>query len=159
MSSQSPSAADLSIYGIIWWLMTTKRATEYVTREAYPAIFIWYSQMNAYIKKHRHATLDRFKVSAEEALEVTRQASCSSNGGFDPLHESTHPAEKRKSGELVSVTPNDHGKVPVVGEILQVTRHRVTVLSEPLASHPDIKVVMHFPRSGYIIIPVQKASL
>ncbi|KAF9278744.1 hypothetical protein BGZ68_008362 [Mortierella alpina] len=159
MGTRVPSDADCSVYGIIWWLMTTKRAPEFVTEAAYPGVFTWYNQMNDYMKKYCHATLDQVKMSGEDALQIARSASTSANSGWTKLEDSAHPAEKRKAGEVVSVTPNDYGKVPVVGKILQITRHRVTILPEPLASHPDIKVIMHFPRAGYVIVPVGKASL
>ncbi|KAF9961960.1 hypothetical protein BGZ72_000583 [Mortierella alpina] len=159
MGTQAPSDADCSVYGIIWWLMTTKRAPEYVTDQVYPGVFAWYNQMNAYMKQHRHATLDRVKMSGEDALQIARSASTTADSGFTKLGDSAHPAERRKAGEVVSVTPNDYGKVPVVGKILQITRHRVTILPEPLASHADVKVIMHFPRAGYVIAPVGKASL
>ncbi|KAG0364438.1 hypothetical protein BGZ54_007529 [Gamsiella multidivaricata] len=152
-----PSIADFSIYAIVWWLMTTKRAPEYVTAEQYPCVFEWYKQMKDCIQRHRHPTQDCVKISAEEALEVAKQAGGSN--GFVSSKEDVHPLEKRHVGDVVAVTPNDYGKVPVEGRIVEITHRRVSIRPEPLASHPEIDVVIHFPRSGYMIVPANKASL
>ncbi|KAF9349239.1 hypothetical protein BGX26_012429 [Mortierella sp. AD094] len=155
-----PSAADFSAYAIVWWLISTKRAPNHVTPDAYPCIFEWYSQMNDCIKKHKHPTQDRVKISGEEALQVARQASKNlPNLGFVATNEGVHHQEKRKVGEFVAITPNDYGKVPVKGQILEITGRRVTIRPEPLESHQDINVFIHFPRSGYMIVPARKASL
>ncbi|KAG0308696.1 hypothetical protein BGZ98_007167 [Dissophora globulifera] len=151
-----PTNADFSVYAIMWWLISTKRAPEYVTKDAYPNVFEWYRQMGECAKRHRHPTLDRVKMTGDEALEVARQAS---NSSFTSTNEGVHDKEKRRVGELITVTPNDYGKVPVKGHIVEITRRRVVIRPEPLASHPDIKVVLHFPRNGYMIVPVAKASL
>ncbi|KAG0322338.1 hypothetical protein BG000_002943 [Podila horticola] len=154
--TEKPTASDISVFGILWWLISTQRAAEYVTPAAYPSVFAWFSQMKAYLKKHCHPTLDRVKFSGEEALEVAKNAS---TVVYESTGESVHPLEKRQVGELVTVSPNDYGKVPVRGTIVEISRRRVAIRPEALASHPDIRVVMHFPRNGYIILPVAKAQL
>ncbi|KAF9320864.1 hypothetical protein BG003_004421 [Podila horticola] len=154
--TEKPTASDISVFGILWWLISTQRAAEYVTPATYPSIFAWFSQMKAYMKKHCHPTLDRVKFSGEEALEVAKNAS---TVVYESTGESVHPLEKRQVGELVTVSPNDYGKVPVRGTIVEISRRRVAIRPEALASHPDIRVVMHFPRNGYIILPVAKAQL
>ncbi|KAF9109656.1 hypothetical protein BGX27_007371, partial [Mortierella sp. AM989] len=160
LGTMLPSAADFSVYAIMWWLISTKRAPKYVTPEYYPCIFEWYKHMNECMKRHRHPTQDRIKLSGEEALETARQAAKSNpNIGFVATNEGAHPEEKRKPGEFVSVTPNDYGKVPVKGQILEITRRRVTIRPEPLKGHHDVIVAIHFPRNGYMIVPARKASL
>ncbi|KAG0336625.1 hypothetical protein BG004_007962 [Podila humilis] len=161
LGSDKPSASDVTVYSMIWWLLTTQRAAEYVTPATYPNIFAWYNQMNLYIKKHAHPTMNRVKFTGEEALEVARRASSLANmRHMDSNVAASHPQEKRKVGEVVTVSPNDYGKVPVQGTIVEINQRRVSIRPEPLATHPDIKVVMHFPRIGYIIKPITpKAQL
>ncbi|KAF9334494.1 hypothetical protein BG006_002053 [Podila minutissima] len=156
LGTEKPTASDISVFGILWWLVSTKRAAEYVTPATYPSVFTWFSQMKAYMKKYSHPTLDRVKFSGEEALEVAKDASTSV---YEPTRESVHPLEKRQVGELVTVSPNDYGKVPVRGTIVEISHRRVAIRPEALVSHRDIQVVMHFPRNGYIILPVAKAQL
>ncbi|KFH67559.1 hypothetical protein MVEG_06291 [Podila verticillata NRRL 6337] len=159
LGNDKPTASDISVFGILSWLVSTKRAAEYVTPAAYPGVFAWFAQMKAYMKKHAHPTLDRVKFSGEEALAVARGASLASGGVYEPTGESANPLEKRQVGELVTVSPNDNGKVPVRGAIVEITKWRVVIRPEALEAYPDIRVVMHFPRSGYIILPVTKAQL
>ncbi|KAG0059732.1 hypothetical protein BGZ92_006869, partial [Podila epicladia] len=156
LGTEKPTSSDISVFGILWWLISTKRAAEYVTPATYPSVFAWFSQLKAYMKKHSHPTMDSVKLSGEEALEVAKNASMSV---YEPTRESVHPLEKRQVGELVTVSPNDYGKVPIKGTIVEISHRRVAIRPEALASHSDIRVVMHFPRNGYIILPVAKAQL
>ncbi|KAF9910512.1 hypothetical protein EC991_006329 [Linnemannia zychae] len=165
LNTVTPSMADCSVYGKVWWLMTTKRAPEFVTPQAFPCLFAWWGQMNAFIKKHRHPTQDRVKTSGEEALQIARDAaSLGQQGrGYVLTGEGTHEAERRKVGELVTVSPNDYGKVPVKGRIVEITKERVCIRPEQSSSSEQekgrIEVLMHFPRNGYIIVPAVKAAL
>ncbi|KAF9195044.1 hypothetical protein BGZ49_003108, partial [Haplosporangium sp. Z 27] len=133
-----PSVADFSAYAMIWWLLSSKRATRYVTPDAYPCIFEWYKQMNECMTKHRHPTQDRVRISGEKALDTARQASKGPNHGFIATNEQVHREENRKIGDFVSVSPNDYGKVPVKGQILEITHRRVSIRPEPLDGHKDI---------------------
>ncbi|KAF9426792.1 hypothetical protein BGZ76_002594 [Entomortierella beljakovae] len=155
-----PSYADFSVYCMIWWILVTKRTPEHINPEVYPYVFEWYKQMNDCMKKHRHPTQDQVKLRGEDALEIARQASInSSNKGFTAVNQSVYPQELRKVGDFVSVSPNDYGKIPVKGQILEITRTRVSIRPEPLETHRDIEVIIHFPRRGYIITLDTKASL
>ncbi|KAK3826169.1 MAG: hypothetical protein J3R72DRAFT_458035 [Linnemannia gamsii] len=156
LNTLTPSMADCSVYGKVWWLMTTKRAPEFVTPSAFPCLFAWWGQMNAYMKKHRHPTQDRVKITGEDALQVARDAQ--KGGSVSTGVEGVHEAERRKVGELVTVSPNDYGKVPVKGRIVAITKERVCIRPEHGPSQQEhverIEVLMHFPRNGYMIIPV-----
>jgi hypothetical protein len=55
---------------------------------------------------------------------------------------------KLRAGERVSVSPDDYGKVPVVGELVTLELHEVAVRRDD----PRVgTVVTHFPRIGYRI--------
>ncbi|KAF9099531.1 hypothetical protein BGX29_007117 [Mortierella sp. GBA35] len=162
LKTVAPSGADLSVYGKVWWLMTTRRAPEFVTPAVYPCLFAWWGQINQYIKTHRHPTLDRVKISGEEALQIARTAASKGQDHYVPTQEGVHEAERRKKGDLVTVSPNDYGKVPVKGRIVEITKERVCIRPEPRREDgvEEIRVLMHFPRSGYMIVPVGgKAAL
>ncbi|KAF8938105.1 hypothetical protein BGZ47_008736 [Haplosporangium gracile] len=159
LNTLAPSMADCSVYGKVWWLMSTRRAPEFVTPVAYPCLFAWWGQMNEYMKRHRHLTQDRVKISGEEALQIARDAGSLGQKGYVPTMEGAHEAERRKAGDLVTVSPNDYGKVPVRGRIVEITKERVCIRPENGSSGEKIEILMHFPRNGYIIVPVGKAAL
>lgn len=162
LNTLTPSMADCSVYGKVWWLMSTRRAPEFVTPTAYPCLFAWWGQMNEYLKRHRHSTLDKVKISGEEALQIARRAASASLGqeGYAlTREEGVHEAERRRVGELVTVSPNDYGRVPVKGRIVEVTKERVCIRPENGSSEEKIDILMHFPRNGYIIVPIVKAAL
>ena len=53
-----------------------------------------------------------------------------------------------REGELVTVTPDDYGKVPVQGELVTLRHDEIAVQrSDPRAG----TVVVHFPRIGYCV--------
>jgi len=114
--------------------------------------------MNEYLKKHCHPTQDRVKISGDEALQIARNAA-SLGQEYVPTKEGVHEAERRRPGDLVTVSPNDYGKVPVKGRIMEITKDRVCIRPDQDSSLEKINVIMHFPRNGYIIVPVGKAAL
>jgi hypothetical protein len=55
------------------------------------------------------------------------------------------------AGERVTVTPDDYGRDPVMGELVTLALHEVAVRR----TDPDAgTVVVHFPRIGYRVARV-----
>ena len=52
------------------------------------------------------------------------------------------------AGTIVSVTPDDYGKVPVTGELVTLLRDEIAVRRTDSRAG---EVVVHFPRVGYCV--------
>jgi hypothetical protein len=80
-------------------------------------------------------------MTAAEAHAVARGSEPEPGRGVDPEDPLGFVA-----GELVTVTPDDYGKVPVTGELVTLQLHQVAVRRrDPKCG----TVVVHFPRIGY----------
>ena len=56
----------------------------------------------------------------------------------------------RKPGQTVSVTPDDTGRDPVVGELVASDVHEIVIRR----SDREIgEVCVHFPRAGFVVAP------
>lgn len=84
------------------------------------------------------------EIPAAQALAIARESSPAAGQGVgaDPLG--------LEVGQRVSVAPTDYGAVPVVGELVSLSRRRVSLQREDAATGP---VNTHFPRAGYRISP------
>lgn len=107
--------------------------------------------LDAHLKKVLAATnyKDLKKVlviEAEQALEVAKNqtwtlANATSDGSLPiPL------------GKLVSVTPTDTGKVPVIGTLVHSTIDETVV--ETKDKETGITAYIHFPVLGYLVLPI-----
>ena len=57
-------------------------------------------------------------------------------------------ARYRKPGQVVSVTPDDTGRDPVIGELVTSGIHEIVIRR----SDPAIgEVCVHFPRAGFVV--------
>jgi hypothetical protein len=73
-------------------------------------------------------------------LRVFQQPAKASTDAKDPIG--------RKSGQVVSVTPDDTGRDPVIGELVTSGAHEIVILR----SDPAIgEVCVHFPRAGFVV--------
>lgn len=83
------------------------------------------------------------KLTAEDALAIAR---ASSSAAIPEIDADAWP--RLALHTTVRVTPQDYGAVPVEGRVLRLTHSEVAIEREdPLAG----KVVVHFPRRGYIV--------
>ena len=82
-------------------------------------------------------------MSAQQALDVARTAT--------PIAKASRDAKDpigRKPGQVVSVTPDDTGRDPVVGELVTSGIHEIVIRR----SDPAIgEVCVHFPRAGFVV--------
>jgi hypothetical protein len=57
----------------------------------------------------------------------------------------------RKPGDRVEAMPDDYGKIKVSGEIVALSSQHIAIRRhDPRAG----EVVVHFPRAGFLVLPV-----
>ena len=81
-------------------------------------------------------------MTSEQALDVARTATSiakASTDAKDPIG--------RKPGQVVSVTPDDTGRDPVIGELVTSGIHEIIRRSDPAIG----EVCIHFPRAGFVV--------
>ncbi|KAG0260383.1 hypothetical protein DFQ27_003575 [Actinomortierella ambigua] len=163
LETATPSMVDINVYFNMWYLIMTRAVPEIITMEAYPGILTWFKRMQGFIKSQKHRELDAVPITPEQALEVARQATAA--GETTPAIRADrgihliHPAERLKVGDWVAVSPNDYMKDPMQGRIVGLSTRQIAIQPESLVQYPDVRVTIHFPRHGYFVKPVLKASL
>ena len=82
-------------------------------------------------------------MTAEQALDVARAATSIASATPDPRD----PAG-RKPGQTVTVTPDDTGRDPVIGELVASAVHEIVIRR----SDREVgEVCVHFPRAGFVV--------
>ena len=130
-----PSLPDCALYNPVWFIQQQLGATA-SPLDRLPRIVAWSERMKALGEGQRT------DITAKEALDVAEMAfpAATSVDANDP--------SGLKSGQPISVTPDDTGKVPVSGVLVGLSADRVSI-----ARHdPRVgDVMVHFPRAGYVI--------
>jgi hypothetical protein len=107
--------------------------------KSWPRIAAWEQRIRAI----GHGT--RTEMSSGDALEIAAKARPESPVFGDPADPNG-----RKPGDIVSVMPDDYGKVPVRGEIVSLSAQHIAIRrSDERAG----AVVVHFPRAGFLVVP------
>jgi hypothetical protein len=123
----------------VWFLSGPLSAIADGLVKEFPLVSAWYAR----VKALGHGTYT--PMDSKEALAIARAATPSPAGptdSFDP--------NGRKSGDRVSVMPDDYGRDPVVGEIVFSNAHEIAIRR----SAPEVgDVVVHFPRAGFMVMP------
>ncbi len=133
-----PSLADLGAYHPIWFVSQNCRKETSPINE-YPVLAEWLARVAAI--GHGKST----PMKAAEALDIAKAAKPSLAASADPKD----PAG-RKPGQRVKVTPDDFGRVPVVGEIVASSADEIAIRHE---NERVGEVIVHFPRAGFIVSP------
>jgi hypothetical protein len=85
------------------------------------------------------------QTTSREALNAARTATPSVSATVDP-----GDPIGRKPGQTVTVTPDDTGRDPVVGELIASGIDEIVVRR----SDPEVgEVCVHFPRAGFVVAP------
>ena len=127
--------ADITAYFPLWMARTF--VPEAVAELLAPDT--WTAAWEGRVRAIGHGT--RTDIDAATALDVARAAEPEPGAGVDE-----HDPLKLRAGELVSVTPDDYGKIPVTGELVTLNVESVAVRRhDPRVGN----VVTHFPRIGY----------
>jgi glutathione S-transferase len=82
-------------------------------------------------------------MTAEQALEVARAATSIVSATPDP-----QDPVGRKPGLTVTVTPDDTGRDPVIGELVASSVHQIVIRR---SGREVGEVCVHFPRAGFVV--------
>jgi glutathione S-transferase len=128
--------ADLAAYHPIWYLRQNFGPAA-PPLDGFPRLLNWAERIAAI----GHG--GRSSMTSEQALDVARTATSiakASSDAKDPIG--------RKAGQIVSVTPDDTGRDPVIGELVTSGIHEIVIRrSDPTVG----EVCVHFPRAGFVV--------
>ena len=85
----------------------------------------------------------RSPMTSEQALDVARTATSIASATPDP-----RDPVGRKPGQTVTVTPDDTGRDPVIGELVASGVHEIVIRRSDAAIG---EVCVHFPRAGFAV--------
>jgi glutathione S-transferase len=136
LQGRAVGLSDLAAYHPVWYLRQNFGSAA-APLDGFPRLLSWAERVAA-IGRGR-----RSPMTSEQALDVARTATSiakASTDAKDPIG--------RKPGQVVSVTPDDTGRDPVIGELVTsgideiVIRRRDPAIGE---------VCVHFPRAGFVV--------
>ncbi|HEX7922445.1 MAG TPA: glutathione S-transferase family protein [Bradyrhizobium sp.] len=132
------SLADVSAYMNVWYARQSVVTIDEIIKPL-PRVAAWEERIRAI----GHGA--RTEMSSADALEIAAKAQPETPVSGDPLDPNG-----RKPGDIVSVMPDDYGKIPVRGEIVSLSAQHIAIRrSDERAG----EVVVHFPRAGFLVIP------
>jgi hypothetical protein len=128
------SLVDFDLYFTLWFAARAPAAKKIV--EGLPLLSKWMARVAAF--GHGQPT----ELSSADALDIARKEDVASYKGVIGAGEEKH------AGDMITVTPNDTGRVPVTGELVSLNNQEIA-----LRHKNDIvgEVIIHFPRAGFII--------
>jgi glutathione S-transferase len=134
---QGPAAglADLAAYHPVWFLRRNFGSAA-APLDGFPRLLAWAERIAA-IGHGR-----RSQMSAQQALDVATGATSIARATVDP-----RDPIGRKPGQTVTVTPDDTGRDPVVGELVASDVHEIAI------RRSDREICVHFPRAGFVVAP------
>ena len=132
----TPSAADYALYNPVWFVRS-RLGAQAAPLDRYPLLARWAERMQA--GDNGTAT----DMTAEEALDIARVATPLPTAGI-----AEGQAGGWRNGQKVAVTPDDTGKVPVIGELATLNVEEIAIRrNDPRVG----EIVVHFPRAGFVI--------
>ena len=135
-----PSVADLAPYHCLWFVVDRGGLTIPPLTE-HPRVSAWMIRMKAL--GHGKPT----DLSSAEAIEIARDGQPAPTDGAD-----AGDPVGRKPGMKVSVTPDDTGRDPVVGELVTSNAREIVVRRTDERAGT---VHVHFPRLGFVVAPAK----
>ncbi len=134
----APSAADITAYHVIWFL---RRNSGGKVEAMLPIekLIPWYDRVAAI--GHGKPR----EMSATKALAIGRDAA-----PLAPEIAADGDASGLKPGQRISVTPDDMGRDPVIGELVAADTQEIIIRR----NDPDAgEMQVHFPRAGFDAAP------
>jgi glutathione S-transferase len=130
--------ADLAAYHPIWYLRQNFGSAA-APFEGFPRLLAWAERIAA-IGHGR-----RSQMSAQQALDAARDATSIASATVD-----LQDPNGRKPGQTVTITPDDTGRDPVIGELVASDVHEIVIRR----SDREVgEVCVHFPRAGFVVAP------
>ena len=136
LQGRAVGLSDLAAYHPVWYLRQNFGSAA-APLDGFPRLLSWAERVAAI--GHGRCS----PMTSKQALDVSRTATSiakASTDAKDPIG--------RKPGQVVSVTPDDTGRDPVIGELVTsgideiVIRRRDPAIGE---------VCVHFPRAGFVV--------
>lgn len=130
-----PTLADCALYNPVWFIKERLGPTA-SPLDRLPRIAAWSERMKAF------GAGTRSDLTAADALDTAKAAKPA------PTVVDANDPSGLRTGQKISVTPDDTGRVPVSGALVGLSADRISI-----ACHdPRVgDVVVHFPRAGFII--------
>ena len=133
LQGSAAGLADLAAYHPVWFLRRNFGSAA-APLDGFPRLLTWAERIAA-IGHGR-----RSQMSTQQALDAARDATSIARATIDP-----QDPIGRKPGQTVTVTPDDTGRDPVVGELVASDVHEIVIRR----SDREIgEVCVHFPRAG-----------
>jgi glutathione S-transferase len=136
LQGRAVGLSDLAAYHPVWYLRQNFGSAA-APLDGFPRLLSWAERVAA-IGHGR-----RSPMTSKQALDVARTATSiakASTDAKDPIG--------RKPGQIVSVTPDDTGRDPVIGELVTSGIDEIVIRR----SDPAIgEVCVHFPRAGFVV--------
>jgi glutathione S-transferase len=130
--------ADLAAYHPVWFLKQNFGPAP-APLNGFPRLLAWAERVAAI----GHG--ERSQMTPQEALAVAGAVTSI----VSPVADSQDPVG-RKPGQRVTVTPDDTGRDPVLGELVTSDVHEIVIKrGDPVAG----EVCVHFPRAGFVVAP------
>jgi glutathione S-transferase len=137
MCGDQVSLCDINAYMNIWYVRSNLSILDKVLAE-FSATKDWETRMRAI----GHGTST--EISTAAALEIGTRATPTTAEFADP-----HDPNGRKPGDMVTVMPDDYGKIGVRGEIMALSSQHIAIRRhDPVAG----EIVVHFPRAGFLVM-------
>jgi glutathione S-transferase len=136
LQGRAVGLSDLAAYHPVWYLRQNFGSAA-APLDGFPRLLSWAERVAA-IGHGR-----RSPMTSEQALDVARTATSiakASTDAKDPIG--------RKPGQVVSVTPDDTGRDPVIGELVTSGIDEIVIRRRDLAIG---EVCVHFPRAGFVV--------
>jgi len=136
LQGRAVGLSDLAAYHPVWYLRQNFGSAA-APLDGFPRLLSWAERVAA-IGHGR-----RSPMTSEQALDVARTATSiakASTDAKDPIG--------RKPGQVVSVTPDDTGRDPVIGELVTSAIDEIVIRRRDPAIG---EVCVHFPRAGFVV--------
>jgi glutathione S-transferase len=136
LQGRAVGLSDLAAYHPVWYLRQNFGSAA-APLDGFPRLLSWAERVAA-IGHGR-----RSPMTSEQALDVARTATSiakASTDAKDPIG--------RKPGQVVSVTPDDTGRDPVIGELVTSGIDEIVIQRRDPAIG---EVCVHFPRAGFVV--------
>jgi glutathione S-transferase len=133
-----PCLADCALYNPVWFIQSQLGETA-APLDRLPDVVAWSQRMKAL------GGGQRSDLKASDALDIAKAAKPSA-----VTVDASDPSGLR-AGQKISVTPDDTGRVPVEGVLVGLASDRVSIRRDD----PRVgEVVVHFPRAGFVVVPL-----
>jgi glutathione S-transferase len=136
LQGSAAGLADLAAYHPIWFLQQNFGSAG-EPLGGFPRLLAWAERIAA-IGHGR-----RSQMTSQEALDAARAGTSIVNETADPRDPSG-----RKPGQMITVTPDDTGRDPVVGELVASSSDEIVIRR---SSREAVEVCVHFPRAGFVV--------